>query len=76
MCRDSSVGIATSCTAGIQFLVGAWIFSLLHSVQTDFEAHPAYYPMGNGVNFPGVEQPGLEVDQSPQSSAEVENDGV
>jgi hypothetical protein len=28
-------------------------FSLLHSVQTGSEAHPASYPMGTGGSFPG-----------------------
>jgi hypothetical protein len=28
-------------------------FSLLHSVQTGFGAHPASYPMGHGGDFPG-----------------------
>jgi hypothetical protein len=27
-------------------------FSLLDSVQTDAEAHPAYYPMSIGGDFP------------------------
>jgi hypothetical protein len=28
-------------------------FSLLQVVKTDSGAHPASYPMGNGVSFPG-----------------------
>jgi hypothetical protein len=27
-------------------------FSLLHSIQTGFGAHPALYPMGTGGDFP------------------------
>jgi hypothetical protein len=29
------------------------ISSLLYSVQTVIEVHPAYYPMGTGGSFPG-----------------------
>jgi hypothetical protein len=28
------------------------IFSLHHHTQTDFEAHPASYPVGTRVSFP------------------------
>jgi hypothetical protein len=41
--------------------------SLLHSVQTDPEAHPASYPMGTR----GVKRQGRVADHSPPSSAEV-----
>jgi hypothetical protein len=47
--------------------------SLLHSVQTGPEAHPASYPMGTGGSFPGVKQQGREADHSPPCNAEVEN---
>jgi hypothetical protein len=30
------------------------IFSPVHSVQTDSEAHPASYPMGTGCYFPEI----------------------
>jgi hypothetical protein len=43
---DSSVGIATGYR-----LDGPG--SNLHSVQTDFEAHSASYPMDSGGSFPG-----------------------
>jgi hypothetical protein len=32
--------------SGVRFPAGAGNFSLHHSVQTDFEAHPASYPVG------------------------------
>jgi hypothetical protein len=34
-------------------------------------AHPASYPMGTRDSFPGVKQPGREVDHSPPSNVEV-----
>jgi hypothetical protein len=53
-CRDSSVGVATGWTAGVQFPARGKRFSLLHSVQTGSGAHPASYPMGTGGgSFPG-----------------------
>jgi hypothetical protein len=33
------------------------VFSLLHSVHTGSEAHPASYPMGTGGDFPGNKVP-------------------
>jgi hypothetical protein len=39
-------------------------------VQTDPEAHPAFYTMATG-SFPGVKRPGRGVDHPPPSSAEV-----
>jgi hypothetical protein len=39
--------------ARVQFLAGVRDFSLLHSIQTDSGAHPAFYPMGTGGSFPG-----------------------
>jgi hypothetical protein len=33
-------------------------FSLFHSVQIGSGAHPAYYPIGTGGNFPGGEAAG------------------
>jgi hypothetical protein len=38
---------------GVQFPVGVRDFSLLHSVQTEFLAHPALYAMGKGDCFSG-----------------------
>jgi hypothetical protein len=46
-------------------------FSLHHRVQTGSEAHPASYPLGIRVSFPGVKRPGREADNLPPSSAEV-----
>jgi hypothetical protein len=52
--RESSVGIATS--YGLDSpgsILGKARFSLLHRVQTDSGAHPAFYLMGTGGDFPG-----------------------
>jgi hypothetical protein len=46
--------------------------SLLHSVQTDFRAQPAYLMAVS----PGVKQQEREADHSTQSSAEVKNGGA
>jgi hypothetical protein len=43
---------------------------ITHSIQIDTGAHPAFYPMGNGV------WPGHEADHSPPSSAEVMSRGA
>jgi hypothetical protein len=51
-------------------LQGKEIFFLLHSMETGCEAKPASYPVGY---FPGGKQHGREADQSPPSSAEVQN---
>jgi hypothetical protein len=45
-------GVATGCTAGVQFPGGERDFSILHSVQTGSGAHLASYPMGRRVPFP------------------------
>jgi hypothetical protein len=42
---------------GVRVPVGVK-FSLLHVVQTDSGAHPASYPMGNGVSVSGVKTAG------------------
>jgi hypothetical protein len=68
MSRDSTVGIATGWTAGVRFPARARDISLLHSVHTSSEAHPASYPVGTGGSFTGVKRPGREADHSPQSS--------
>jgi hypothetical protein len=50
-------------------------FSFIVCVQTGSGAHPASSTMGTGGPFPGAEaRPGSAADQSPQSSAEVENE--
>jgi hypothetical protein len=52
--RDSSVSIATpSWTIGVRFPEVAGNISLRHRVQTDYEAHPAAYPVGTDGSFPG-----------------------
>jgi hypothetical protein len=48
-------------------------FSALHVIQTGSGAHPAYYPMGTGGDFPGLKRPGSEADRSPPSSTEIKN---
>jgi hypothetical protein len=45
------VGIATG--YGLDEFRWGQEFSLLHVVQTGYEAHPASYLMGNGGFFPG-----------------------
>jgi hypothetical protein len=46
--RDSLVGIGTGYGLDGKGLIPGWVtfFSLLHSVETRTEAHPASYPMG------------------------------
>jgi hypothetical protein len=51
--RDSSVGKATGCTAGVQLSASTRDFSLLHSVHTGSKVHPASYPMSTKGCFPG-----------------------
>jgi hypothetical protein len=47
----------------------------LQQVQTGSGAHPASCAMGTGGPFPGGKaRPGRDVDYSPPSSAEVENE--
>jgi hypothetical protein len=58
--RDSSVGIATGYGlddrgSRVRFPTGAVNFSLHHRVQNGSETHPASYPTGNRVSFPGGE---------------------
>jgi hypothetical protein len=53
---DSSVGIVSGYGldgqgSGVGFPAGARDVSLLHSVQTDPEAHKTSYPMGTGGSF-------------------------
>jgi hypothetical protein len=55
--RDSAVGIAIDYGmddrgGGVRIAVDQEC-SLLHSVQTGSEAHPASYPMGTGRSSPG-----------------------
>jgi hypothetical protein len=42
----------------VRFPAGATDFSLLHSVLTGHEAHPASYPMGTGDSFSGSKATG------------------
>jgi hypothetical protein len=51
----------------VRFPVGASEFSLLHSVQTVSEAHPASYPEGTWGFSPELKRLGHQADQSPSS---------
>jgi hypothetical protein len=43
--------------------------------QNNSEAHPAPYPLGTGVSFPGGKtRPGFDADHSPTSNAELKNE--
>jgi hypothetical protein len=50
-----------------------WEFFLHHGVQTGSGVHLASYLMGTAGSFPAVKRPGREADNSPPSSAEIEN---
>jgi hypothetical protein len=74
MSRDSSVGIALGYglddrSTRVRFPAGAGNFSLYHRVQNGSGAHPASYPMGTRVSFPGCKAAGREADHSPPCSA-------
>jgi hypothetical protein len=70
-------------TEGIwfKFLAGTDI-SPLHSVQTSYGVHPAYYTMytggggGGGGSSPGVKGQGYESDHSPPPTAKVKNSRI
>jgi hypothetical protein len=63
--------------AGVLFPAGARDFSVLHSVQTGSEAHPASYTMSTGASFPvWVKWLGHEAGHSPSPSAKVKNGGA
>ena len=64
--RDSSVGIATG-LSGDRIPVGKKFST---PVQTGLGAHPASCTMGTG-SFPGINQPGRDVDPSSPSGAVV-----
>jgi hypothetical protein len=52
--RDSSVDITMGYGLGDpSSITGGARFSLLHSVQTESGAHPAFYPIGTGGSFTG-----------------------
>jgi hypothetical protein len=78
--RDNKVGIVMGYRLGmawVQFLAEAWDFSLLHSTQAGFEAHPTSYPVGTRELFPwGIKRPGCEAHNSLPSSAEFNNGGA
>jgi hypothetical protein len=60
----------------VQFPAEARDFSVLHTVQTGSGAHLAFCRMGLRALSPGIKWPGHEADNSPPSSAEVENGGA
>jgi hypothetical protein len=60
---------------GVRSPAGAMDFSSNFCVQTGSGAHPPSCTMGTGVLSPGVKaRPGRDADQTPSSSAEVENE--
>jgi hypothetical protein len=78
--NTSQVGAAvaqatTGWTIGVRSPTGAQDFSSSLCVQTGSGAHPASYPMGTGVPFPGGKaRPGRDADHSPPTSAEIKNE--
>jgi hypothetical protein len=73
--RDSSVGIATGCTAGVQFLALS-SFSLFHCIEAGSGVHSVSYPMCTGADFPKSKRQRREADYHSPSSAEVKNGGA
>jgi hypothetical protein len=60
--------------AGVQFPAEVRAFSLFHSAETGYGAHPASYPMGTRGFFPqGVKKLGHEAHHSLPSTAKVKN---
>jgi hypothetical protein len=59
--------------AKVRFLAKIRDFSVLHSLQTGSEAHPATYLVGTGGSFPGGKEVGYEYDYAPPSSSKVKN---
>jgi hypothetical protein len=60
--------LATGCWPGRQR--GRSMSRWRHIVETGSEAHPAFYPVGTGVSFPGKEAWGREADHSPLTTEE------
>jgi hypothetical protein len=56
---------------GVRFPGRVGIFSLHHLVLVCSGAHSASYPMSIGGSFPEIKRPVREANQSPPSSAEV-----
>jgi hypothetical protein len=52
-----SAGLLTG-RSGVRVPVRTGNFSPHHRVQTDCEAHPAFYPLGTGDSFPGSKAAG------------------
>jgi hypothetical protein len=50
-----------------------WEFSVFHSAQTDFGAHPDSYTMDTGGCFPEINRPEREADHSPAFNDEFKN---
>jgi hypothetical protein len=78
--RASSGSIVSDCglddrAIGVRSPAGAKDFSSSLCLQTGSGANPASCTMGTGGPFPGGKaRPGRDADQSPPSSAEVENE--
>jgi hypothetical protein len=57
---------------GVRSPAGAKDFSSILCVQAGSVAHPASYPMGTGVPFPGGKaRPGRDADHSPPCSTDA-----
>jgi len=75
--QDWSVSVRTKLgveRSMIRFRTTGGDISLLQTAQTDPGTNPISYKMGTGVLYPGIKQPGRDVNCSPPSSAVVKND--
>jgi len=62
--RDNAVGIVACCGVDGSGIESQWGARFSAPVHTSHGAHPASYRMGTGT-FPGVKQPGGDVDGPP-----------
>ena len=69
--RDSPVGVATRYWLYGPGIESRWWARFSAPIQTDPGAHSAFYTMGTGSLFPGVERAGRGVNHPPPSGAEV-----
>jgi hypothetical protein len=56
-----------------QFPARARDFSCSYCIQTSSGAHPAFYPVGSGISFPGGKADGQDADLSSSCSSKVKN---
>jgi hypothetical protein len=68
--RENAVGKATSYGLDGRGIESQWGRDFPHPPRPDLGPHPASYTMGTR-SFPGVKQPGRDVDHPPPSSAEA-----